>query len=249
MQHPTIAPSQFDELDPHGYAKGHGHHGHHIISAFTLRAVLLALLVLTIATVGQAQLEQYIVHRFDIDLPRWVNVAVVMTIAVIKGCMVALFFMGLKYDNPMNAVILCFTLFAFGLFLGFTMGDLGSRDFVYRYKMGEIQKGGIGNVSRQINGQADTVTGPIVTYVREKKLAELGGDVERFKQIEADVQPHGVAHEEPPVPISTSSHSRPRTGVTDGLFDTANPSGSQAAEGHKAEHKTDHKTTEPKPEH
>ncbi|MCC6677028.1 MAG: cytochrome C oxidase subunit IV family protein [Phycisphaerales bacterium] len=218
----TPQPAGFDELDPH--ASGHGHsHGHHIISGFTLRAILIILLLLTILTVGQAQLEQYISTAFELNLPRWVNIAVVMAIAVVKGCLVALFFMGLKYDNPMNSVILCFTLFGVGLFLGFSMSDLASRGMIYEFKKGEILKGGLGNISRTMNGEPDPVpanTG-IVAHARQKKMEEIGP--EAYEKLAAQFAHggHDATHQYPPG--STASRSRPRTGLTEGLFETANP--------------------------
>lgn len=216
----------FDPIDPHG--SGHGHsHGHHIISGFTLKAVLLILLFLTLLTVGQAQLEQYIVGTFDIVLPRWVNIAVVMAIAVVKGCLVALFFMGLKYDNPMNSVILCFTLFGVGLFLGFSMSDLAARGMIYEFKKGEIVLGGMGNIDRTIGGQHDPVpaqTG-IVAYARQKKLDQIGP--EAYAKMAAMFAHHGDAHGHEHAAGSTASRSRARAGLTEGLFDAANPASSK----------------------
>lgn len=224
----TAQPSGFDELDPHG--SGHGHsHGHHIISAFTLRAVLLALLVLTILTVGQAQLEQYIVGTFDIVLPRWVNISVVMAIAVVKGCLVALFFMGLKYDNPMNSVILCFTLFGVGLFLGFSMSDLAARGMIYDFKKGEIIKGGMGNIARTVDGKPDPVpanTG-IVAYAREQKIKDIGPEAYEKMAAQFAHGAHAEGHEAHPG--STAQRSRSRTGLTEGLYEAANPLGARSA--------------------
>lgn len=226
---PQIDPAAgFDVLDPHG--SGHGHsHGHHIISSFTLKAVLLALLAFTILTVGQAQFEQYLASAYEVTLPRWINISIVMSIAVVKGCLVALFFMGLKYDNPMNAVVLCFTLFGVGLFLGFSMSDLASRGFIYDFKQGEIIKGGMGNISRTVNGQQDLVPNntTIVAHVRQKKLEEVGPEV--FERMEAQFSHHGHLREKHFPPSSTASRSRPRTGQTEGLFEAANPASSQPA--------------------
>lgn len=232
----TTPPAGFDVLDPH--ASGHGHsHGHHIISGFTLRAILLILLLLTILTVGQAQLEQYIVGTFDVVLPRWVNIAVVMAIAVVKGCLVALFFMGLKYDNPMNSVILCFTLFGVGLFLGFSMSDLAARGMIYEFKKGEIIKGGMGNISRSVDGVPDPVpanTG-IVAHARQKKIDEIGP--EAYEKLAAQFAHGGHDAGHGAHAGSTASRSRPRTGITEGLYETANPASAKTTpEGHGGGH-------------
>src|SRR5262252_11201992 len=84
----------FDELDPHGFDKGHKHgHGHVIVGPFTLRAVLAALLVFTVLTVFLAQAEVWAPGYFHIELPWWVNVVGAMSIAVVKALLVMGFFM------------------------------------------------------------------------------------------------------------------------------------------------------------
>src|SRR3972149_395604 len=130
----------FNELDPHGYTAGH--HGHMIVSVFTLRSVLGLLLMFTVLTVGAAQFEKYIMAALQIQLPLWINVGVALGIATIKSLLVLLFFMQLKYDNPINAVAFAFCLLGFATFLGFTILDVGNRDAVYDWKAGEIQAGG-----------------------------------------------------------------------------------------------------------
>lgn len=56
------------------------------------------------------------------------NVIIAMLIASIKASLVALFFMHLRWDKPVNAVIFCSTLFFLGLFLIGTLTDTVSRD-------------------------------------------------------------------------------------------------------------------------
>jgi cytochrome c oxidase subunit IV len=71
-------------------------------------AVLAALLVLTVITVLASTID-------------WgggmTNVIIAMIIASIKGSLVALFFMHLRWDKPMTSIIFCSTLFFLGLFL------------------------------------------------------------------------------------------------------------------------------------
>src|SRR4051812_27579328 len=125
---PGAAAEVFDELDPHGFDKGHGHdHGHVIVGPFTLRTILLALLAFTVLTVFLAQAEVWAQNYFHIELPWWVNVFGAMTIAVIKALLVMAFFMQLKYDNPINTVLMCFCFAALATFLGFTGMDLFNR--------------------------------------------------------------------------------------------------------------------------
>jgi cytochrome c oxidase subunit 4 len=70
--------------------------------------VLGGLLVLTIITVAASTID-------------WgsamTNVIIAMLIASIKASLVALFFMHLRWDKPMNAIIFCCSLFFLGLFL------------------------------------------------------------------------------------------------------------------------------------
>lgn len=206
-------------VDPHGDHSGH--HGHVIMSSFTLKAVLGVLIILTLATVGQAQLEVFIQSHFDIIFPKWVNVVACMGIAVVKAALVCLFFMQLKYDNPLNSLVFMFTLLGVGLFLGFTALDLGTRDSIYEYKSRLITPGGMG-----LGGQPATAT------ARQALLDAVGP--ERFEAIRADVESHKHGHggTAEATKASTAGQSRPATGTTQGLFDLDAP----AAEGHDAGH-------------
>jgi len=129
-----------NELDPHGGTP----HEHHITSAFMLKFILSILLFFTVLTVGQAQAEKWIAHTFDIELPNWLNVAVVMGIATIKATLVLLFFMHLKHDNPINAVIFGFTVLGVAIFFLFTFLDIGNRGYVEPVKYSQVVLGGSG---------------------------------------------------------------------------------------------------------
>lgn len=120
--------------DPHGGTP----HEHHVTSGFTLKFILSLLLVFTVLTVGQAQAEQWIAHTFDVDLPNWLNVAIVMTIAAVKATLVLLYFMHLRHDNPINAIIFGFTLLGVAIFLFFTFLDIGNRGYLDPQK-GDVQ--------------------------------------------------------------------------------------------------------------
>ena len=80
--------------------------------------ILLVLLVLTIITVTASQIN------FGSSAA---NVVIAMTIATIKASLVALFFMHLKDDKPINGLIFVSTLLFLGVFLGFCMIDADSR--------------------------------------------------------------------------------------------------------------------------
>jgi cytochrome c oxidase subunit 4 len=106
-----------EPLDPHLVSGHAGDHNPiaHVMPKWMLIAVFTALLALTAATVYFAGFE---LGSYEI--------LVAMTIATIKAVLVATFFMHLKYDNPLNAAILLFSLIFVGLFLGLTVLDTQS---------------------------------------------------------------------------------------------------------------------------
>ncbi len=132
----------FDPTDPHGF-HANDTHGHVILSPFTLISVLVALMIFTILTVFASRFEVWAAEAFNMEIPQWVNVAIAMSIAVVKGVLVLMFFMQLKYDTPLNTIIFATCLLAFAAFLGFTALDLFTRDSIDREREGEIQAGGM----------------------------------------------------------------------------------------------------------
>src|SRR5690606_24035906 len=115
-------------------AHGHKDHGHVIVNIWTLRTVLGALLFFTLATVAAAWIEEWVSLAFNVVIPQWINVFVALSIAVVKTTLVVLFFMQLKYDNPLNAMVFVFTILTVAFFLGFTAFDAGNRDTLDRFK-------------------------------------------------------------------------------------------------------------------
>jgi len=59
-----------------------------------------------------------------------VNVVVALTIASVKGSLVALYFMHLRHDKPLNSIIFVGGLFFLALLLMLTLIDTGTRDEV-----------------------------------------------------------------------------------------------------------------------
>ena len=102
-------------------AHGHDDHGHddhglaHVASAKMLVSVWLALIALTGITVWTASMH---LHPFDL--------VIAMVIATIKGLLVALFFMHLKYDRPFNGLIFMLSFVFAGIFVVFSMFDTGN---------------------------------------------------------------------------------------------------------------------------
>jgi cytochrome c oxidase subunit 4 len=80
--------------------------------------VLLILLLLTVITVAASRVN------FGSGTA---NIVIAMTIATIKASLVALFFMHLKDDKPINGLIFVSTLLFLAVFLGFCLVDADSR--------------------------------------------------------------------------------------------------------------------------
>lgn len=96
----------------------------HNQSATIYIVILGALLVLTGVTVGAAYVN------FGSSS---INLIIAVLIATVKATLVALFFMHLRHDPPINAIIFVSSLIFLGLFLLFPLIDIGSRDKVVPY--------------------------------------------------------------------------------------------------------------------
>ena len=68
------------------------------------------------------------------------NLLVAMLIAVTKATLVALFFMHLKYDNKMYALVFVAALAFFASFVFLTMADTMERGDIYQFKQQPIHK-------------------------------------------------------------------------------------------------------------
>ncbi len=96
------------------------HAGNHDANAPKLYAAVLAtLLILTFITVAASKVQ------FGSGM---INVVIALSIATIKASLVALFFMHLIHDKPMNSIILIAAFVFLGIFLGFSYTDQASRD-------------------------------------------------------------------------------------------------------------------------
>lgn len=250
----------FDPLDPHGSTHAGGHHGHVIVPWQTQLAVLAALLALTALTVGVAQAEGWVIRSLGADIPHWVNIVGAMFIATVKAVLVCMFFMQLKYDKPLNSIVFGFCLFCVFLFLFFATLDLTSRDTIRPEKAQSISAGGTGvglNATVQDGtlsaglGPRPSFTGAITDFRFEQALAnKYKGDPEAMwtsyyaKQAHPHRHPQdtdnyfhalGFDHADEP---SSEERSRPRRGLTPGLFDD------RAPDAHGASHDTPHADTD-----
>lgn len=259
MSHPPSghasahAPGHGQPVDiyPAGAVDAHGHHGHVIVPARTLLLILGMLLFFTLATVGAAKAEQFLAHAFEITIPQWVNVAVALSIAVVKSVVVAMYFMQLRYDNPMNSAIAIFTLFVLAFFLGFTMIDLGARDALYPYKAQYIIPGGTGGGGLERvdseTGKKIQIDGAITEFSRKRALAQID-ELTKAKtpreqwpkhlrkyadHLDHDAHGGGGGHGPAKAAAGSSANrSRPKTGIT--LPELGAGHGEHGAEGHAA---------------
>ena len=99
------------------------HSSHHVSPASLYWSVYGGLMVLTVITV----LAYYIPLKLNLNLGA-ANIIIAMAIATTKASLVVLFFMGLKYDKRFLAVAFLSSLIFLGLFLGFTLLDINTRD-------------------------------------------------------------------------------------------------------------------------
>lgn len=171
----TEPRKHFNEADPHGFgAATHG--AHHVTSIVTLLAVLAVLLVFTVLTVVLSLSERTIAHAFDVEIPQWVNIFVVMSIATVKGALVVLYFMHLKYDNKLNAIILGTCIVILGLFVGFTMLDLGNRDSMYDFEKESYVPGGtqVGFVSKPSDFELSRNNVAMIEFAKQRNIRQWG---------------------------------------------------------------------------
>ncbi|XXT18033.1 cytochrome C oxidase subunit IV family protein [Sorangium sp. So ce429] len=97
----------------------HGHGADHVPHVLPLKvyiATWLALLVLTVVTVGASY----------VDLGA-ANLAIAILIATVKAGVVALIFMHLKWDHKFHLLIFLSSLIFLAIFIGFTMFDTNNR--------------------------------------------------------------------------------------------------------------------------
>jgi cytochrome c oxidase subunit 4 len=87
-------------------------HAGHVVPLPVLLGTLAALLVLTAVTVGATW--------FDLGN---LNLWIALGIATVKASLVILYFMHLRYDRPVNALVLIVALLFVATFIGITLMD------------------------------------------------------------------------------------------------------------------------------
>lgn len=125
------------------------------------------LLVLTLVTVGAAELH----------FGPW-NLVIALVIAGIKGTLVILYFMHLKYDNRLYAIILSLTIVLFLAFLIFTMFDTERRGDILAIQAGNINPHAI---IYDATGKPLPMHARIKTEVAPSTPGKPGGPSENFE--------------------------------------------------------------------
>lgn len=99
--------------DSSTHAADADHGTHHIVPFWLLATTLAVLLILTVITVG--------VTKYDFGAV--MNLWVAMIIATAKATLVGLYFMHLRYEKPIVAIVLIASLFFVLLFVGLALMD------------------------------------------------------------------------------------------------------------------------------
>ena len=112
---------------PHTHDGGHSGHGHdsrshdsgavhvHVVPVSLLALIFIILMALTVLTYAVTM----------VDFGYQVNLLVAIAIAVIKGGLVCLYFMHLRWDEPFNSLALIGALLFVGLFIVIASLDSG----------------------------------------------------------------------------------------------------------------------------
>lgn len=106
---------------------------HHILPKATLFQVFGGLIVLTVLTVAVAYVD-----LGPLDIP------VAIGIATSKATLVVMFFMALKYDNPVNALTFTIGIIMVVVFIGVTMLDTA-----FRGDLGKVSTQTIDEIERE----------------------------------------------------------------------------------------------------
>ena len=96
------------------------HEEHFIVPVKYYLGTFIALLILTVLTVAVAL----------VDLGSF-NIVVALGIAFLKATLVIMFFMGLKWDEPFNRVVMIGSVAFFSLFIVILLLDVGYRSDVF----------------------------------------------------------------------------------------------------------------------
>lgn len=133
-----------DTVDPHEtLSRDEAHSAHvHVTPFWPMFWVFAILIALTLLTVWSSNIHGFWIGNTEIVLSGTIHILIAMTIAVIKATLVAMYFMHLKYDQPMNTVVVGATIFAVTMFIGLTLADSATRNSVDPLEHTQVMHGG-----------------------------------------------------------------------------------------------------------
>lgn len=184
-----------DTLDPHetlSQTEAHEHHVH-VTPFWPMLWVFVVLLVLTALTVWSSRIHDFWIGNTHIVLGPTEHILMALAIAVVKGLLVAAYFMHLRYDNPMNSAIAGATIFAVILFLGFTLADMGARNIVDAGGHQKIIAGGTSHLKP--DGTFDKTMGVVAAaQANAKAAAGVHGEAAGHEGEAAPAPAEGAEH-------------------------------------------------------
>ena len=124
----------------------HDTHKPHVLPLSVYLFVGSTLLVLTVVTVWVAS--------FDLGSA---NLIVAMIIAAVKGTLVLLYFMHLRYDNKLYAVVFATAIFFLAVFIIITMFDTMRRDDIYKSRGLQVNDSAVIYDNAKVTSLADSV--------------------------------------------------------------------------------------------
>ncbi|HBS28335.1 MAG TPA: hypothetical protein DEB06_02540 [Phycisphaerales bacterium] len=121
--------------------EAHEHHAH-VTPFWPMLWVFVVLLVLTALTVWTSNIHGFWIGNTHIEFGATPHIIMALIIATVKAVLVAAYFMHLKYDRPMNTVVVGATIFGVVLFIGLTLADMHARSINDSVDMRKIVQGG-----------------------------------------------------------------------------------------------------------
>jgi cytochrome c oxidase subunit IV len=190
---------EHDTIDPHEYLASDEMHGSehehhvHVTPFWTMFSVFLVLMFLTALTVWTANIYEIQIGNTVLQVGGTAHIIIALTIAAVKGLLVAAYFMHLAYDKPVNTIVAGSTIFGVVLFIGLTTMDLSVREITDPEEEGEIVAGGTNQ--------------PVLKSYEENRMkyeATLGGN-----PMPEAAEPDGVNEPESPDLTDPMSDSGP----------------------------------------
>lgn len=210
--HAEQVPSpEFAGFDPHETLSTdeYKHFHVHVTPFWPMFWVFAILLVLTALTVWTSNIHGIQVGNTWIAFSGFVHIMIAMGIAVVKALLVAAYFMHLKYDKPMNTVVVGTTIFGVVLFIGLTMLDIKFRGLDDPIQAGEIHKGGSFKLYAGSSTDGDS---PLSSKpdVNAATFARQAAEAKALEEAAHAGQPHGdpgaTADEPDAAPAETQPH-------------------------------------------